>query len=304
MTTLANDAGSTSFVYQDRPTMLFAGNTEAKNGYFAIESIIPKDIDYKFGAGRINMYASDEKGREGQGDFVNFAIGGSNNSLQWENNGPDVSIYLNTTAFVSGDKVNETPLFIAKVRDDTGINTVGNGIGHDMTVLIDQDPAQYYVVNDYFEPTVGDYKSGIVQYSLPTQSEGKHSLTFKVWDVLNNSTSKTLEYEVVKGLAPDFISLYNYPNPVVNSSTNFVLEHNRPDVVLSVRISVFDLSGRLLNMLSTSTSTESTKTTIPWNVTDSRGAVLKAGVYLCRIDISTQNGKIASKTQKVIVTKQ
>jgi hypothetical protein len=304
MTTLANDAGSTSFVYQDRPTMLFAGNTEAKSGYFSIESIIPKDIDYKFGAGRINMYASDEKGREGQGDFVNFAIGGSNSALQWENNGPDVSIYLNTTAFVSGDKVNETPLFIAKVRDDTGINTVGNGIGHDMTVLIDQDPAQYYVVNDYFEPTVGDYKSGVVQYSLPTQSEGKHSLTFKVWDVLNNSTSKTIEYEVVKGLAPDFISLYNYPNPVVNGITNFVLEHNRPDVVLNVRISVFDLSGRLLNMLSTSTSTESTKTTIPWNVTDSRGALLKAGVYLFKIDISTQNGKVVSKTQKVIVTKQ
>ena len=304
MTTLANEAGSTAFVYQDRPTMLFEGKTSVTNGYFSIETIIPKDIDYSYGTGRINMYATDENGREGQGDFVNFAVGGSNSAIQWESNGPNIDMYLNTKAFVSGDKVNETPLFVAQVSDATGINTVGNGIGHDMTIEIDQDPTQYYVVNDYYEPTVGDYKSGTVQYSLPTQTEGKHTLTFKVWDVLNNSSSKTIEYEVVKGLAPNFIALYNYPNPVVNGTTTFVLEHDRPDVVLTVKISVFDLSGRLLNVLSTTTATDSTKTTIPWDVTDSRGELLKAGLYLYRIDVSTANGKIASKTQKVIVARQ
>jgi len=304
LSTLANDAGSTPYVYQDRPNVLFSGKAEVKNGRFTIESIIPKDIDYKFGTGRMNFYAADDKGREGQGDFTGFLVGGSNSAIQWEQNGPVIDLYLNTQAFKSGDKVNETPLFLADVTDETGINTVGNGIGHDMTITIDQDPSNYYIVNSYFEPTVGDYRSGSVQYLLPTLSDGKHTLTFKVWDVLNNSSSKTIDFVVQKGLAPSLFKVYNYPNPVVNGSTNFVLVHDRPDAVLSLRVSVYDLSGRMLKVLSANTSTESTTTVVPWDVTDSSGTRLRAGLYLYRVDVSMKNGDVASKTQKVLVAKQ
>jgi hypothetical protein len=195
-------------------------------------------------------------------------------------------------------------LFIANVSDETGINTVGNGIGHDMTITIDQDPTNYYIVNSYFEPAIDDYRTGSVQYLLPTLSDGKHTLTFKVWDVLNNSSSKTIDFEVQKNLAPSLFKIYNYPNPVVDGSTNFVLIHDRPDAVLSLKVTVYDLSGRMLKVLSANTSTESTTTVVSWDVTDSSGNRLRAGLYLYRMDVSMKNGDVSSKTQKVIVAKQ
>ena len=304
LTTLVSSTSAGNFTYQDRPNVLFSGKAQVTNGRFSIQSVIPKDIDYSYGTGRMNFYAADTQGREGQGNFTSFIVGGSNDSVKWLSSAPTINMYLNAPSFKSGDKVNETPLFVANVSDSTGINTVGNGIGHDMTVTIDQDPTQYYVVNDYFQPTENDYRSGIVSYSLPTMSNGQHSLTFKVWNVLNISNSKTFNFVVQKGLSPDLYSISNYPNPVVNGTTNFVLVHDRPDAVLYLKVYVYDLSGRLLTTLSSTVATDSNTTVIPWNVTDSSGNPLKSGLYLYRMGVSTQDGEMTSKTQKVIVSRQ
>lgn len=303
MTTLGNIPGSTPFVYYDRPNTLFSGKAVVKNGLFTVQAVIPKDIDYNFGTGRMNFYASDSLGHEGQGNFTNFVVGGTNNQIVWETNGPKIAMYLNAPQFRNGDKVNETPLFVANVSDATGINTIGSGIGHDITLTLDNDPNNYYVLNNYFQPTVGDYRSGTIQYKLPTLTNGKHTLTFKIWDVLNNSSDSTIDFEVQQGLSPDLYSVYNYPNPVVGGSTNFVLQHNRPDNMLTITISVFDLMGRLLNIIHQSTIADATTTVIPWNVTDANGTRLKPGIYLYRFDISSGNNRLSTKTQKVIVSK-
>jgi len=295
---------TSGFTYQDRPNILFSGKTYVKNGYFTIQSIVPKDIDYSFGSGRISYYATDTLGREGQGSYTNFMVGGSNNNIVWEYNGPDVDMYLNTPDFKSGDKVNETPLFVANVSDETGINIVGSGIGHDMTLSIDQNPSMYYPVNDYFTPSMNDYRSGTVQYRLPALADGKHTLTFRVWDVLNNSTVKSIDFEVQKGLAPELFSVTCYPNPAKGAVTNFVLNHDRPNTILQVGVSVYDLTGRLLKTLQTSTPSATSTVTIPWDVTDSSGNRLPPGIYLYKMNVSTTNGNSASKTQKIIVAGQ
>ena len=303
MTTLGNISGSTPFVYYDRPNTLFSGKATVKNGLFSIQSIIPKDIDYNFGTGRMNFYAADSLGREGQGDFTNFDVGGTNNQILWETNGPKINMYLNSPQFRNGDKVNETPLFIANVSDATGINTIGSGIGHDITLTLDNDPNNYYNLNAYFQPNVGDYRSGTVQYKLPTLTNGKHTLTFKIWDVLNNSSDSTITFEVQQGLSPDLYRVYNYPNPVVGGSTYFVLQHNRPDNMLSIKVSIYDLTGRLLKTIEQSDIANSSTTTIPWDVTDANGNRLSPGIYLYKFDISSDNSLVSSKTQKVIVSK-
>jgi hypothetical protein len=302
--TLANDAGSTPFYYYDRPNTLFSGKAKVTAGRFTIESIIPKDIDYTFGTGKINLYASDSLGREGQGNFYNFVVGGGSNNVVWEQNGPAINMYLNSSSFKTGDKVNETPLFFASLSDATGINTIGSGIGHDMTLTLDQDPSQYYVLNNYFEPKLNDYKSGTVQYQLPALTEGKHTLTFKVWDVLNNSSDSTIEFEVVKGLAPELMSVYSYPNPVVTSTAKFVLVHDRPDMLLNISVRVYDLTGKMLKLISTDANTVSNVTEIPWDVTDASGNRLRPGIYLYKLSVSTVNGEVQSKTQKIVVGRQ
>jgi hypothetical protein len=220
----------------------------------------------------------------------------------WENQGPLIDMYLNSPQFRNGDKVNSTPLFVANVSDQTGINTVGSGIGHDITLTIDNDPTNYYILNDYYQSTMGDFRSGSIQYKLPELTDGKHTLTFKIWDVLNNSSDSTIYFIVQHDLTPSLFSISNYPNPVMGGTTNFVLQHDRPDNLLSVRILVYDISGRLITSIQQSTFADSSKTIIPWNVTDANGMRLKPGMYLYRFEISTSNGSFSSKTQKVIIS--
>ena len=302
ISTLANISGSSPFVYYDRPTVLYSGKALVKNGYFTVQTIIPKDINYNFGTGRMNFYAADSLGHEGQGNFENFMVGGTNPQVVWETQGPLIDMYLNSPQFRNGDKVNSTPLFVANVSDQTGINTVGSGIGHDITLTIDNDPTNYYILNDYYQSTMGDFRSGSIQYKLPELTDGKHTLTFKIWDVLNNSSDSTIYFIVQHDLTPSLFSISNYPNPVMGGTTNFVLQHDRPDNLLSVRILVYDISGRLITSIQQSTFADSSKTIIPWNVTDANGMRLKPGMYLYRFEISTSNGSFSSKTQKVIIS--
>ncbi|MEI7505049.1 MAG: type IX secretion system sortase PorU, partial [Paludibacter sp.] len=193
--TTLNNEGDGALTYSDRPNTLFSGDAEVVNGNFSFSFMLPKDIKYNFGGGRINYYAEDDVNDfEAQGNFESFYVGGTNKSIIDELEGPTVQLYLNAENFVSGDKVNETPLFIASITDVSGINTVGSGIGHDVMMTIDIDPNQSYVLNDYFQATANSYKDGEVKYKLAEMANGKHTLTFRVWDLLNNSSTKTIEF--------------------------------------------------------------------------------------------------------------
>ena len=76
---------------------------------------------------------------------------------------------------------------------------------------------------------------------MPELTEGKHTLSFRAWDLLNNSSTKTLEFEVVRGLRPGLFSVICTQSPA-RESTTFVLSHNRPGSTLAVRMSVYDFA--------------------------------------------------------------
>ncbi|MEI8085367.1 MAG: type IX secretion system sortase PorU [Paludibacter sp.] len=297
--TTLNNEGDGALTYSDRPNTLFSGDAEVVNGVYSFSFMLPKDIKYNFGGGRINYYAQDDiDNYEAQGYFENFYVGGTNKSITNETDGPNLQLYLNSENFVSGDKVNETPLFIANISDVNGINTVGSGIGHDVMLTIDIDPNQSFVLNDYFEASANSYKDGIVKYKLAEMANGKHTLTFRVWDLLNNSSTKTIEFEVVKGLTPVVFSVSNYPNPV-KSKTKIIIKHDRPDTVLSTSVEIFDLTGRKIWSFS-----QSSADNIEWNLTASDGIKVKTGIYLYRVNVKTANSDVYSKTNKMIVVEQ
>jgi hypothetical protein len=261
--------------------------------------MLPKDIKYNFGTGRINYYAQDNTNNsEAQGKFENFYVGGTNNNSTIDLSGPTVQLYLNVDNFVSGDKVNETPFFMANVSDINGINTVGSGIGHDVLLTVDLDPNQSFVLNDYFQAETDSYVAGSVKYKLPEMYNGKHTLTFRVWDLLNNSTTKTIEFEVVKGLSPVVFSVSNYPNPV-KSATNIVIKHDRPETVLNSTVEIFDLAGRKIWSFS-----QSSADNIVWDLSTNDGQKVNKGMYLYRVNIKTANSEAYSKTNKMLVVEQ
>ena len=297
--TTQNNEGDGALTYSDRPNTLFSGSVEVKNGVFSLSFMLPKDIKYNYGGGRINYYASDDTTNdEAQGYFENFIIGGTNTNYTNETDGPTVSLFLNSENFVSGNKVNETPLFIANVSDISGINTVGSGIGHDVMLTIDQDPLQSYVLNDYFQAKENSYTDGVVNYKLPEMTNGKHTLTFRVWDLLNNSTTSTINFEVVYGLTPTIFKVYNYPNPV-KSYTIIKVEHDRPETILNTTVEIFDISGRKVWSFS-----QSSADNISWDLVTNDGIKIKTGVYFYRVNIKTANSDIFSKTNKMLIVEQ
>lgn len=297
--TTLNNEGDGSLTYSDRQNTLFAGDAEVINGTYSFSFKLPKDIKYNFGTGRINYYAHDNVNNfEAQGFFENFLVGGTDSKYVDESDGPTAQLYLNSEAFVSGDKVNETPLLIANLNDINGINTVGSGIGHDLLLTVDEDPSQSYVLNDYFQAVANSYTNGAINYKLPELIDGKHALTLRVWDLLNNSTTKSLNFEVVKGLKPVIFSVSNYPNPV-KTKTWFVVNHDRPETILTTTVDIFDLSGRKIWSFSQPSADNMT-----WNLVTNDGHRVKAGVYLYRVNIKTSDSDITSKTNKMMIIEQ
>ncbi len=298
VTTLNNHKDGT-LTYTEQQNTIFSGKTEVKNGEFKFSFMLPKDIKYNYGTGRINYYAQDDVNNfEAQGFFENFIVGGTSKNYIDEADGPSVQIFLNSENFVSGDKVNETPLFKAIVSDINGINTAESAIGHDISLTIDDDPMQSYVLNDYFQATANSYKEGVLNFKLPEMKNGKHTLTFRVWDLLNNSSSKTIEFEVQKGLTPVIFRVYNFQK-VGDSNMHIVVKHDRPETILDTTVEIFDLSGRKIWSFKQTASDN-----ITWDLKANNGLKVLNGVYLYRVSIKTSDSDITSKTYKMLISEQ
>jgi len=297
-----NDASEADvpFVYNDRPNTVFNGTDSVRQGRFSFTFAVPKDISYADAEGLVNLYAvSGDKQQEASGIYHQFRFNGSDNTST-ENSGPAIYCYLNSTAFTNGGNVNPTPYFVAELSDEDGINASGSGIGHDLQLIIDGDMAKTYSLNDYFQYDFGSYTTGRVGYSIPQLGYGEHKLLFRAWDILNNSSTAELTFNVVQGLEPVFYDVECTKNPA-STSTSFRVLHDRTGCTMDVVLDVFDISGRhLWSHPETGISTDNTYT-IDWDLTIDGGRRLQTGVYLYRVRISSDGSSYASKAKKLIV---
>lgn len=289
----AKEADKVKYTYNDYPNTLYQGRARVSNGHFDFTFMTPKDIRYNYGDGRVVYHALDSVNGEGIGHFESFVIGGSSSVALNDTVGPDLRIYLNSPNFINGDKTTEQPHFYAEIFDEHGINTVGSGIGHDLLLTIDADPNKMYVVNEYFAS--GDsYQSGQVSYRLNALDEGKHSLTFRAWDLLNNSSTRSLDFEVVKGLEPTMYSVMSYPNPVrVGEVLHFAIDYDQPDELMEMNVYVYSPSGQLVYQ-SSRKGTEQHSFSID-------NAHLTPGIYLYRVSLTTTEGDQTGRSGKLVV---
>jgi hypothetical protein len=301
ITTRDNDEtiedNKTRITYKDYPNTLFSGQTDVIDGKFAFTFMVPKDIRYNYGNGRIVYYAHDPETREeAVGHYEDFIVGGSSSLMVQDTMGPDLHIYLNTPAFKSGDETYEFPHFYADIHDDNGINTVGTGIGHDLLLVIDNDPKQTYVLNNYFNASNNSYQEGQVSYKMAEQSEGAHTLTFRAWDLYNNSSTASLDFHVVKGLDPSISEVTTYPNPVSKTGVMKVnIQYDRPYEANETTVSLYDISGKLVY-----TYVQSGVDGITLNMSQ---IAIDPGIYVYQVRIKSANSDHVSKAGKIIVTK-
>ena len=289
--------------YYDRSKILFSGKDSVVNGCFSFSFVVPKDISYSGETGRINLYACEEEGEsEAQGNFENFLLDGTDTMAGIDKTGPGIDLYLNDENFVSGDIVNETPTLIARISDENGLNTSGNGIGHDLTLIVDNAPSMTYKLNNYYTADIGSYGSGVVQYVLPELSAGKHTLSFKAWDVQNNSNADTIQFVVKPGMAPS-VSDLRFAQQGQNAL--FLFRHDRPDVDMSVELVVYDLLGRKLwNTTWNMQVSETVSDVLEWNLTDTNGRRIPNGIYICKILVTDSNGAQTTGSKKIRVSAQ
>ena len=299
ITTLANDGGI-AFDFNLQNNILFNGKTSIKNGEFKSNLIMPRDMDYTFGKGKISYYASDSVS-DASGSNKSIIIGGLLTGISPNANGPDIQLFLNDTTFKDGGISNEFPILLALVSDENGINPGGNGLGHDIVAILDNDINQTFILNSYFETNLDDFRKGIVEFRFPKLSPGEHSVSFKLWDNFNNSSQVTLHFKVLGGNTVLLQRVYNYPNPA-NEYTNFFFEHNQADSEFNVTIDIYNMAGSLITRLNKIISpTGYTSGPIPWDLTNQNNNKILPGIYLYRIIVRSLNNISVSSSNKLVV---
>ena len=99
--TIGNDAGSVVTDFNQQSNIIFKGKAKVTNGEFSYSFVVPKDINYQFGNGKISYYA--ENGNvDGNGAETTIVVGGASENPVTDNNGPGIKAYLNDEKFVNG----------------------------------------------------------------------------------------------------------------------------------------------------------------------------------------------------------
>ncbi len=279
---------------------MFKGKVSVANGDFSFSFVVPKDIAYNYGKGKVSYYAENQV-EDANGYFSDFYIGGTSDNYVADDDGPEVELYMNDKSFVFGGITDENPTLLAYVGDLHGINMVGNGIGHDIVAILDDKTEKAFVLNNYYEADLNSYQKGTIKFPFTDLEEGRHKLTLKVWDVYNNSKEVTTEFIVVKAKDVVLSRVYNYPNPFT-THTEFWFEHNQANKQLYVQVQIFTVSGKLVKTIEKNIFNEGFRSTsITWDGLDDYGDRLARGVYIYHLKVRAENLSLADKYEKLVI---
>lgn len=292
-----------ALTYQEEGSPIVKTSGQAINGNFTVEFYVPKDINYDLGSGRILGYADNKV----YDVFTSQPqqIGGINPDGINDNEPPKVHLYMNNTNFANGGITDQNPMLLACVTDDKGINSTGSGVGHDITTYLDGQIINTVVLNDFYfsgegngctNPSLADYQKGYVTYPFRNLTPGEHQLTFKIWDINNNSTTETLNFIVKDESQQKLVinRLLNWPNPFTDK-TYVQFEHNCDDI-LDVNVQIFTITGKLVKTISSTVSAEpflegfrTPRTAIEWDGKDDFGDTVGKGTYIFKVYARSQN---------------
>jgi len=299
--TLGNDAPIyRTFNLEDR--ILYRGRSSVKNGVFSFEFIVPKDISFAYGKGNLVYYATNGE-TDANGGYREITVGGTSGNVLVDNQGPDIRLLINDENFNPGDFTDENPMLLAYLHDDIGINTTGNGVGHEILATLDENSENAVVLNTYYQADLDTYRKGKIEYPFYNLPEGNHTLTLKVWDIDNNSSSATTTFVVANSNNLKIENLINFPNPV-NGETTFSFDHNQLGKDLIITIDIFNGQGKIIKTLQQAVNeTSYSSKSIKWDGTSNGGSNIESGIYVYRLTARKLDGTEVSKTNRMLVVK-
>jgi len=303
-TTLGNDPESNIATYQMQNSVLYRGKVSVVNGKFSFQFVVPKDIAYQYGQGKL-VYYTDNGVVDGNGYEDRITIGGSSSDVAVDKTGPELELFMDDYSFIFGGLTATKPLLLCKVYDENGINTVGNGIGRDITAILDEgtENEQILILNDFYQSTLDSYQEGELRYPMERLEQGNHTMKVRVWDVYNNVSEGYTEFVVTNDADLTLGHVLNYPNPFT-THTDFHFDHNKEGQNIDVQIQVLSISGKVVKTFHhNSTTAGSHFDNISWDGRDTHGDRLGRGVYLYKIKVKSEDGSEAEAVEKLVLLK-
>lgn len=297
----SDDDDGLELVFEEHGSKLYAGRDSIINGEFTINASMPTEIANNYRLATLNLYAVSNNDQEAIGCNRSFYVYGFDTNAPIDSIPPKIEFfYLNNEGFADGDVVNESPMVIAQVSDNIGINLSSAGVGHQMSLRLDGEK-EFSDVSLFFTPIIGDTPAGLINYPIENLPDGKHSIRLKVWDTAGNSTEKSIELNVENGIAPQIFDVYTDANPAY-SEANFYIRHDRPNAMTTAEIQVYNLMGQLVWKSSKSAQSDmDISSPINWNLCDMAGRRVNRGIYIYKALITTDGKQYSSKSKKIAV---
>ncbi|MGY8941650.1 MAG: type IX secretion system sortase PorU [Flavobacteriales bacterium] len=304
ITTLNNDNGPNPHTFEVYRNVLHRGIASVESGVFQFEFVVPRDIDFSFGSGRISCFAVSDSS-DAHGATQEFIIGGVSEDFEVDSTPPKVQLFLNDTLFRSGGMTHSHPVLLARIQDDGGINAAGAGIGHDIKATLDGESDQSMVLNSYYTSDLNTYISGTVRYPFESLESGSHFLELVVWDVQNNKGKASLEFEVYDDFVSALGQVFAYPNPSTDQFT-FSMEHNQACQDGTVTLEVFSSDGHLVYSAMSPWQEEGFRSEpMTWHAQGSASnPAVSAGVYVFRMTLQSETGGTVQYAEQIIVLRQ
>ncbi|MCX7875840.1 MAG: type IX secretion system sortase PorU [Melioribacteraceae bacterium] len=268
--------------------LIFKGRASVKNGLFETSFVVPKDISYENKNGKMIAYFFNNQ-IDGVGYSKNFTVGGTNPNAVNDNKGPEIEIFFDNENFANAYLVNSDFTLIAKLKDQTGLNTTGTGIGHKLEAILNDDITNSIDLSNNF---VGDLnsggKSGVVKYNFIGMKDGDYKIKIKAWDVFNNLSTQEANFTVVsneKGII--LKDVYNFPNPF-SSFTTFTFQHNYSSSI-NCKIKIYTVAGRLIRTIEINDMINKF-VKIDWDGRDDDGNQIANGTYFYKLIVESVDG--------------
>lgn len=285
-------ASGKPFSYEEWGSKIFSGEVDVTGGRFDASFILSKEFDLSVGYGRLTAYAVGDDGRDALGATDEILVGGFADGDLSDSEGPEIKAWVDYQRDADGNVVGDIPYLHAVISDEQGVNTSGQGVGHDISLVIDDDRFSQVSLNDYFSYAVGSHTSGSLAYPLALQAGSRFSLTLKAWDNLNNSSSVTLDVDLTGAPRSDLHIVR------ADGTLSLLIETNVPSGEACVETSVYSPDGRLVAAGSSNEPIRNGRCT----ATLSAGR-LQAGAYILRCEVRTAVRKM-TMSKKIFIKAQ
>lgn len=253
---------------------LFRGTSAVVGGAFSAQFVVPEGIE-SGSRGRVTAYVWGGLS-EGRGLVDSLGVRGTGAAPSSDSVGPSIRLYANGKPILDGDYVPEEVTLEAVIADPSGVNISG-APGHQIRVIVNNDPSNWQDVTDYFVYDEGSYQEGRFSYPL-TLPAGEDTVEVSASDSRLNRASQSVVVRVVEDIDLRIDHVVNYPNPFAEN-THFTFQLTRE---ADVEIRIYTVSGRLIRKIR-GVRGEAGYNQVWWNGRDEDGDRLANGVYIYKI---------------------